>query len=403
MKRLALRGFVLMLACAGCTDSTPQTFSSQSGNFRVTMPGAPKEEAKSQPTPIGPLVMNIFSQRLNDGTEYAVMYADYPDQIVLNSSPERMLDGAANGTANGVGSRIVSSAHFDFSGHPGVEFETVSSATPSRYGRCKLFLVRNRLYQLFVLGASTSSIRNETAEGFFTSFALLNEVSPLVATRPASPPIIPQSNALAQNGEVSGTIGSGVDEPNVPKPTYAPKKSEPPPQPAQASTPKTMRNTPATIASKGLKPKISNSTNAAGAKVLSFKFVNETEDQAARMGGSDPDGEPDVRVQVDLELPQNAQIDSIAVTAGAVGHWTTLEEGGHWPITVFNKGQEVARKHKTPVGDFSGKQTFDLYFPKWRNAKSGDPINLRIGLSINGSQVEIQGRCLYQIGAKAKR
>ena len=290
------------------------------------MPGDPVAQSTVINLPNGgTMTMYSYTRKLLGGDEFAAAYADYPPAAGLNNR-ESVLRNAAAGVARGTGMSLTGSENIDLAGHPGIEFEMADTST-RKSGRARTYLVNNRLYQLIYLTDSSSNLHGERADGFFNSFALISDVDP---------PATPSGPSLMDS--VKGTIAA------IPKPPAAHGSfRENSPSAANlggsASPPSKMRrgeipdiDPPASV------PKRSQTKSLAslGAKIIAFRFADQAEDRAGRGGSSEPDGEPDIHVKLELDLPAGTQIDSIAVLAGQIGHWTTLE-GGHWPINGFER------------------------------------------------------------------
>jgi hypothetical protein len=170
---IAIGGTLLIMHFirAGQEDlSTWKEFKCADGRFRVTMPEIPPLQKQTLNTPLGPvaLYMYMHENRRYDYS-FAIAYCDYPANL-LQASAKAGLDGARDGIlANTQGAKLQKETPIALSGHPGRDL-TVDVAGKAKM-RIKLYLVKNRLYQLVVVqsGARPSA---EAVAKFFDSFRL---------------------------------------------------------------------------------------------------------------------------------------------------------------------------------------------------------------------------------------
>ena len=106
---------------------------------------------------------------------WAVVYADYPEEVVQASDPDAMLDGAVAGAASNVGGEVVSKAEIALDGSPGREC-TISLVQNGQdmVLRARIFLVGNRLYQIMVI-VPKGEENSQEIDSFLQSFQLLGE------------------------------------------------------------------------------------------------------------------------------------------------------------------------------------------------------------------------------------
>jgi hypothetical protein len=223
----------------GCgLGPTPKAYTDQMGNFRVLLVGTPKKTQRPVPSPAGPILMLGVESVDGDQTTRAVLYNDYPMQIVQFGDPDAMLDGAVHGMTSTNWS-VQSQTTIKLDGHPGreVSFEVNSPTAPEKgIGKARMYLVGKRLYQTIIVGRS-SKVTQEELDNFLGSFALLRIV-----------PIATKSTAPAAAGPSGGDIARARG-PGMRRRPGAPKGANRPPagtagRAAGASPPATTPGTP---------------------------------------------------------------------------------------------------------------------------------------------------------------
>jgi serine/threonine-protein kinase len=157
------------------TASAPQAweeYSSQEGNFSALMPGTPQYKKQPIQTAAGAIDMHMFSREFGNSSAYIIMYADYP-QSVTSVPADKLLDGARDGAVgNSKGKLVQESGLILDGGHPGREL-TVDMDGKGRM-KLRLFMVRQRLYQVMVLGSNPEFIESEANTKYLTSFKLIS-------------------------------------------------------------------------------------------------------------------------------------------------------------------------------------------------------------------------------------
>lgn len=148
-----------------------EEFSSSEGNFSVQMPGAPSHQTEQVQTAIGPIDMHLFSRELGSKIAYIVIYSDYPE-VITRASPDQVLDGGRDAAvANSKGKLLSEERIFLDGGHAGREI--VVEVPDQGVMKLRVYLVRQRLYQIMLL-ASKERIDSEENAKYFTSFKLLS-------------------------------------------------------------------------------------------------------------------------------------------------------------------------------------------------------------------------------------
>lgn len=148
-------------------------FRSGAGRFAVQVPGGSLEEqTQTVDTQVGTLTMYTLS-RSEKTIQYGVNYADYPAEVVAQSDPGKMLQGAQDGALNSSNSRLVSDRVMTLGGHPGRQYKAESQ--DGKYAlTARIYLVDNRLYQVVVITPPDQS-QPENVARFLDSFRLVEE------------------------------------------------------------------------------------------------------------------------------------------------------------------------------------------------------------------------------------
>jgi hypothetical protein len=160
-------------AATGKGETQWQEFTHEQGRFAVKMPGTPKEQVKEQATPKGNLKVVVNGVNLPaEGKSYVVTFMDNPagpkdpDAAVAH---EKFLDPLAAGIAKGLKGVPRVQARIKLDGHHGQEL-WIEIPEGDRHTLCRIYLVGNRLYQLFANWQGEGG--EADAEKFVNSFKL---------------------------------------------------------------------------------------------------------------------------------------------------------------------------------------------------------------------------------------
>ncbi|KAM3101875.1 hypothetical protein ACKFKF_06325 [Phormidesmis sp. 146-12] len=160
----------LTTACGAGVKS--EEFKSQTGKFSVTSPIALREETKTLDTMAGKINLHMFTAT-EKNKAYFVAYADYPEQLLKVSNPEKMLDGARDGAVSNVNGKLVDEKKVSIDGSPGRELTIEAKGSNGQDGtvKARVFLVKNRLYQAMVV-APKEEVNATEMDAFLQSFKL---------------------------------------------------------------------------------------------------------------------------------------------------------------------------------------------------------------------------------------
>ncbi len=176
MKNTLKLMILLMLtgSLASCSSSpTLKEFKSVPGGFEVMAPAGLQESTQAIETQAGKIDLHLFSTQEND-TGYFISYCDYDPEIVKPEKREKMLDGARDGAVSNVHGKLLSESAITLADNPGRELlmEARPMDGPISTIKTRLFLVKNRLYQVTV-AAPRSRADQQEMDHFLQSFKLL--------------------------------------------------------------------------------------------------------------------------------------------------------------------------------------------------------------------------------------
>jgi hypothetical protein len=161
---------VLLSAAAQPSAGTWKEFAWKPGHFRVLLPGTPEEQKESLKTPSGPIqiLMFLLEPKKGAGT-YAVGYSIAPHSLLTGANTEKGLEHARDSAVARAKGKLRSDRRIRLHGYPGREFE-IEVEGKLRI-RSRLVVVKNRLYQLLVIGPP-EWLRSRDPARFLDSFEL---------------------------------------------------------------------------------------------------------------------------------------------------------------------------------------------------------------------------------------
>lgn len=170
----SLTSLVFFLPLLPAQDSPGwHRFHSKTGGFTLSFPGGPPAEQKQiVRTPTGNLDVTsyVFESKQNPG-RYLVSFSEYPEGAVATGTDEKRLDYARDGLVSRSKGKLVSESRIKVEGFPGRDL--VIEMEPNNALRTRMFAVKNRLFQVMVLGPR-KMVQAKTTEIFLESFQLAN-------------------------------------------------------------------------------------------------------------------------------------------------------------------------------------------------------------------------------------
>lgn len=173
-------GFMIIMP--GCGKKTEKTdtenvvsdqpkYTSEEGNFKIAFPGEPTVTSEAVPTEIGDIQMKMYMYEKSRDEAYMVAYSDYPQEAVDAGDKKEMLRGSKEGVVGNIAATIEEEKDIEIDGNPGVFFKAKGPEFATVY---KLFLVKNRLYQIGILKAAAYP-SDADVKGFLDSFELIRK------------------------------------------------------------------------------------------------------------------------------------------------------------------------------------------------------------------------------------
>jgi hypothetical protein len=142
------------------------THKSTEGRFSMLFPGQPTLREQEVDSARGKLV-NYVVYASTDKAAFLASYADYPP---LTEDPQAVLDRVRGGVVDGMKGTLVKSEAITLQTVPGRQFEI---SYENRLAHCRIYLAKNRLYQIVAIRLATES--KEESTKFLNSFAITPE------------------------------------------------------------------------------------------------------------------------------------------------------------------------------------------------------------------------------------
>jgi len=152
------------------TPTPAKVFVSETGRFSAALPEDPIEDVQTLPTSAGDLEVHFFTLE-KENAIYMVVYSDYPAEVVAQSSPTVMLDGARDGAVSNVQGTLLNEEEITINDYPGRALKVRASDGQATV-HSRVYLVDNRLYQVMVVIPGSADLPTE-AEDFLDSFKVM--------------------------------------------------------------------------------------------------------------------------------------------------------------------------------------------------------------------------------------
>lgn len=146
-------------------------YTADDGKFQIRFPGAPEVTSESVPTEVGDIKMFTFMYEKSVTEVYMVAYSDYPSALIELSNTEDLIQGAKEGVLGNLEAQVDEEKKITLGDYEGIMFKAASDTYFLYY---KLYMVKNRLYQIGILRDGSYPVENAVKE-FIDSFKLLEE------------------------------------------------------------------------------------------------------------------------------------------------------------------------------------------------------------------------------------
>jgi hypothetical protein len=120
------------------------------GGFTAAMPAAPTEKKKQVKTATGVLNVTMFIADGRNDSDFVVSYSDFPAADLKKGDVDKRLDQARDGAIASVRGKQKSEKKIELNKHPGREI--VIEKDGEVVVKMRIYLVKNRLYQVMVVG-----------------------------------------------------------------------------------------------------------------------------------------------------------------------------------------------------------------------------------------------------------
>jgi len=172
--RLLAAGLLLCLApslARGRGEADWKEFTSKEGGFAVKLPGTPTEDRRTTRSPAGSFTGTVYVLEGKKGNEfYLAGFTDLPAAAVKAGTDAQRLDAARDEAIAHVRGKLVDERRIDLKGHPGRE--VTIEVDPKTFIQVRLYLVKQRLYQVLVVGGKDVAGAKHTLR-FLDSFRLV--------------------------------------------------------------------------------------------------------------------------------------------------------------------------------------------------------------------------------------
>lgn len=149
--------------------------TSREGRFKIALPaGTQQKQTQDLDTPMGQVKFHIFGVETEGGSRaYLVMHCDYPVEGLSADDARQALESGRDAALKQMNAESTRERKITLAGHPGLEFHfTGNSNGRQTYGAWRMYLVRNRLYQVAAIRFG-QSIPVADINRFFDSFKLV--------------------------------------------------------------------------------------------------------------------------------------------------------------------------------------------------------------------------------------
>lgn len=147
---------------------------SKDGKFAAKMPGQPEKSSMTEPTEVGPILIETYMYEESATKVYIIGYNDYPSVLFEDASEDEIMEAIENaidGATSSMGIDIIEEVKvLDMDGTPGLMIKGKSS-TNSFHTHYKAYLRDNRLYQVGILRDGSYPV-DEKSDIFFGNFKL---------------------------------------------------------------------------------------------------------------------------------------------------------------------------------------------------------------------------------------
>jgi hypothetical protein len=163
----------------GRTGSTPTAsgtaYTSPDGRFSITLPvgfRAFTSQKTSQPTPAGPIELNILQSENSTGA--CVMgFSDFPEASFEGRTPKKMLEDGRDGALRNINATLEKQSDITVQGKTGLDiYGSTNQEGKDIYVRFRFILDKPRAYQIGYLAYNRADLDKPEVQAYFDSFRI---------------------------------------------------------------------------------------------------------------------------------------------------------------------------------------------------------------------------------------
>jgi hypothetical protein len=217
--------FIVNRIAAG-KDAAWQEFRPPGGGCRVSMPGTPKSETRTQASPLGPIEAQLFQVHGDrKSLIYGIGISDYPPSVSLRTAEDPFFNEGRTALLERVGGKLRREKRITLDGYPGREWEIDVS---NKLLVTRIYLADRRMYYSWVEGVDLQTA-SANIQKFFDSFQFEVSAPPLQPSDPTPQMVLPMP--WPQSPAPTVPQPPGVRPPQVPQPPGVRPPPVPPYQP----------------------------------------------------------------------------------------------------------------------------------------------------------------------------
>jgi len=163
----------------GKTSSSPTAsgiaYTDPAGRFGITLPPGFKAftaQKQSQPTPAGPIDLNILQSETLQGA-CVLGYSDFPEASFEGRTPKKMLEDGRDGALRNINATLEKQEDITVQGKTGLDiYGSTTSGGRSIYVRFQFILDKPRAYQIGYLAYNRADLDKPDVQAYFNSFRI---------------------------------------------------------------------------------------------------------------------------------------------------------------------------------------------------------------------------------------
>jgi hypothetical protein len=163
----------------GTPSSSPTTsglaYTDPDGRFSITLPPGFKAftaQKTSQPTPAGPIDLNILQSETLQGA-CVLGFSDFPEASFEGRTPKKMLEDGRDGALRNINATLEKQQDITVQGKTGLDiYGSTASEGKNIYVRFQFVLDKPRAYQIGYLAYNRADLDKPEVQAYFDSFRL---------------------------------------------------------------------------------------------------------------------------------------------------------------------------------------------------------------------------------------